>query len=62
MDDNEEHCTKCNKRIDPLKMIMLEYNGKTLKYHKPGDVPENESQGLFPFGADCAKRILKNDQ
>jgi hypothetical protein len=38
----------------------LEFDQRTGTYVDPGKVvvPEDKSQGLYPFGADCAKTIL----
>jgi hypothetical protein len=40
-------------------MVSLELNFNTSLYSKPGEVPEDESQGCFDFGAACARRVLK---
>jgi hypothetical protein len=31
---------------------------KTGRWYRPGDCPEDESQGCFPFGVACADGVL----
>lgn len=55
-------CTRCGETLVRSRIVMLEFNNCTNTWHKPGDVPEVDSLGLFPFGHDCAKkRINKGD-
>lgn len=51
------HCECCGKRLDPTKVIHLELDQRINEYHDFGGVgePEKYSQGMFPFGPDCAK-------
>lgn len=55
----EETCMECGKTIKSGKVIWLEMNMKTGEY-KEELLPGEPSQGMFPFGADCAKTVLKN--
>lgn len=56
----EDHfCTRCGEPLDPTKLVWLELNTNTGHYATAGEVPEDKSQGLFTFGAACAKRVLK---
>jgi hypothetical protein len=58
----EFSCEKCGKPLDPETLVWLELNCLTLEYAEPGAASWSEtpqSQGCFPFGADCAKRLLK---
>jgi len=55
--DNQS-CTKCEKKLDYEKIVWLELNSHTGVYTLPGMVPEEESQGVFPFGAACAQKQL----
>lgn len=50
-------CERCKKR-HLSEFVWLELDSVSGKYHQPGDVPADRSQGLFPFGAQCAKRQL----
>lgn len=51
-------CTRCGKDIIPGREVWLELDWYRGTYHKAGEVPEEHSQGGFPFGADCAKVVL----
>jgi hypothetical protein len=53
-----ERCTQCNKPLTGA-VRMLEYDQRDGTYHDRCDVPEEKSQGWFPFGVDCARRIIK---
>lgn len=54
----EGTCTRCHKRIRAIGVhngpVMLELDQRTGEYHDFGQVPEDDSQGLFEFGQDCA--------
>jgi hypothetical protein len=52
------HCCRCAKRLDPTTAVMLELNFRTGLWAEGGTVPEDESQGGFDFGPDCAKAIV----
>lgn len=51
------HCARCGRELEPGRLVWLELSTKTGRYTDPDRVriPEDESQGLFPFGKDCAK-------
>jgi hypothetical protein len=51
-------CTKCNEPLTGHAIRMLELDQRTQTYHDNGDVPEDRSQGWFPFGLKCAKREI----
>lgn len=51
-------CERCGAMLCG-EAVWLELNTVTGRYSK-GPVPEDESQGCFPFGRDCANRVLKN--
>ena len=60
LEPSQRFCTRCEK---PLKRTFAwcERNCLTGEYFTShGNVAENESQGWFPFGLDCAKRIEKD--
>jgi len=60
MDDTVYYCTKCERKLDSKKIVWLELNNENGQYYyhlKDNHIPENESQGLFPFGRDCAYNI-----
>ena len=52
-------CTRCGETLRRARIVMLEFNNCTNTWHKPGDVPEVDSLGVFPFGHDCAKKRIK---
>ncbi len=52
-------CTRCGETLIRSRTVMLEFNNRTNTWRKPGDVPEADSLGLFPFGHDCAKKRIK---
>lgn len=50
-------CTKCKKLLLPGKIRWLELSNLDGRYYWPSTeipMPAEESQGLFPFGKDCA--------
>jgi hypothetical protein len=51
----DRRCERCGKK-HLAEFVWLELNAVTGRYGEPGSVPPNESQGLFPFGATCARR------
>jgi hypothetical protein len=56
-----EYCEECGRVLEESKIVWLELNNKTSRYHKPGEVKASESQGCFPFGTDCAENVLKRE-
>jgi hypothetical protein len=56
----DDCCLRCGRRLDHSKSVWLELNSHTGLYCEAGTVAENESQGGFEFGADCAAAILAN--
>lgn len=52
------YCTCCKKRLTGLPR-WLELDQRTGKYHPAGTVPQEHSQGGFPFGPSCAHRAIK---
>ena len=53
-------CERCGKKIDEDNLIWLELSFKTGRYSPEGatGLPATESQGYFPFGADCAAAVI----
>jgi hypothetical protein len=56
----KETCERCHKPVEKEKAIWFELNTYTGSYYEPGTVPEDESQGCFAFGPDCAKAVRKD--
>ena len=46
-------CCRCGKPIKG-QPVMLELDRRTGEYHDFGGVDEDDSQGCFEFGPDCA--------
>ncbi len=56
------YCECCGRELNPATTVSLELNRTTNLYAKPGTVPEDESQGVFVFGAACARKMLKDNR
>lgn len=56
-DPEGRYCQCCKKRLKG-RLAWLELDQRTDRYHDFGGVPENKSQGWFPFGIACARRLL----
>ena len=56
------NCERCHVELDPKKIIWLELDSTTGLYHDHTNdpVPEDKSQGMFPFGTDCAAATIEN--
>ena len=54
------YCERCHEKLNPAKIVWLELDQDTGRYVEK--VPEGHaSQGGFPFGSACAKRVLATD-
>jgi hypothetical protein len=57
----DQYCTKCGKKLNKKTLVMLELNWKTNEYSDPAKpLASEDSQGLFPFGKDCAKALTSH--
>lgn len=56
MSEPERFCTCCEARLSG-KVAWLELDQRDGTYHDFGDVPTEKSQGWFPFGMGCARRL-----
>jgi hypothetical protein len=54
-------CERCGKK-HLGQFVWLELDSISGKYHHPGDVPQDRSQGLFAFGTQCAKRAVEQKE
>lgn len=52
----EEVCTKCKQKLN-RGIDWAELSTKDGKYYWNGTPTSEESQGWFPFGLDCIKKI-----
>lgn len=57
LDPSDRWCTHCRAELRG-KFAYLELDQRTNTYHDFGDVPEDRSQGWFPFGLTCARNLL----
>ena len=58
-------CECCERELNPKTLTWLELNAVTCEYARPGKAKwsdSDESQGCFPFGQACARRILKSQR
>ena len=53
-----QYCTCCGRELKG-RVRYLELDQRDYSYHDRGDVPEDRSQGWFPFGLTCAKNVTK---
>lgn len=56
---HEHYCTCCERPLEGHAIRMLELDQRTDTYHDFRNVPEDESQGWFPFGLKCAAKKVK---
>jgi hypothetical protein len=49
-------CAHCDRPLKG-KVVMLELDQRDDSYHDRGDVPAEHSQGWFPFGFACARKV-----
>lgn len=59
MYDNKETCERCHKPVDRDKAVWFELSSCG-DWYEPGVICEEDSQGEFAFGPDCAKEVSKN--
>ena len=54
------YCEHCGRKLNPAKIVWLEFDQRSGSYVDPDKtwVPMDWSLGIFPFGSDCAKRVL----
>lgn len=55
-----ERCEKCGMELKEGEENWLELDQVAGRYRLPGEVDEDRSQGLFPFGPICKIRVLQN--
>lgn len=53
---DQRFCTCCEKPLT-RHFAWLELDQRTNTYHDLGGVPEDRSQGWFPFGLTCARKL-----
>ncbi len=61
LDKSNRFCTCCERPLK-AKVAWLELDQRTNTYHDFGGVPDDRSQGWFPFGMTCARKLLKQGE
>lgn len=57
MNGEKNHCTLCGKTLTHTgNEVWLELDQRYDVYHDFRNVPDDRSQGWFPFGRDCAPK------
>lgn len=59
LSEGERYCTCCERDLSGHAFRWLELDQRTDTYHDFQDVPEDRSQGWFPFGLTCARKKIK---
>ena len=59
---SERRCTCCDRDLSGHKVRLLELDQRSNNYHDFNDVPEDHSQGWFPFGLTCAKTLVAKEK
>jgi len=59
--EGERWCTCCKRDLTGGAVRMLELDQRTDSYHDFQDVPEDKSQGWFPFGLTCARKLVAKE-
>lgn len=54
-----EQCECCGRELNPAKTTYLHLNSSTGRYGVE-DLPDIHSQGWFPFGWACARKVLNS--
>lgn len=56
MHPSERFCRCCEKPL-ARRIAWLEFDQRDNTFHDHGDVPTEHSQGWFPFGLTCARKV-----
>jgi len=64
-DNGQTYCCECCERqLNNDRIVWLAHRTSTGTYHSvEKELPwfdTDDDQGIFPFGAGCAKKVLKN--
>ena len=60
MDNEAKYCNCCGRKLNDAKTDWLELSFRTNVWYLPGECPQDESQGCFPFGKACARKTLRD--
>ena len=58
------YCERCGEQLVPDRIVWLELNGKTHRFERAtkSTISEEDSQGCFPYGSTCARKVLKEQR
>ncbi len=59
LEPQQRYCTQCGQRL-ARRFAYLELDLRIDAYHDLGGVPPEKSQGWFPFGLDCARKLKES--
>lgn len=60
--EHETRCERCGEKLNPSRTKWLELSWRTNRFHEhEGEIPGEDSQGWFPFGQACARRVLRGE-
>lgn len=57
VDNGDRNCIICNETIKAQRIVWLELAEGTNEYYAKGIPKGCKSQGWFPFGSCCAKKM-----
>ncbi len=63
--DEPEHCTACERELNPERIVWFEMNARTFEVWEenkgtpPAWAGTEDSQGCFPYGPCCARKVRK---
>lgn len=59
--EGQRYCTCCERDLSGHAFRWLEMDQRAGTYHDFQDVPADKSQGWFPFGLTCAKKLVAKE-
>ena len=62
LEPSQRYCTCCERELTGSAFRWLELDQRTQTYHDFNDVPPEQSQGWFPFGMTCAKKLVAKEK
>lgn len=59
--ESDRYCTCCERDLSGHAFRYLELDQRSDTYHDFNDVPAERSQGWFPFGLTCARKLVAKE-